>query len=329
MMRMLAVAFAVAITVAITVSSAGCGPECRNLTDCSIGFICNVDGVCIEECPSGDVEVSAFVTAPDQVTEVAGEVSIDGGPFQETDAAGALPGLQLPSGRHTFTARRGDFVGETSVELCGGAVVRVAVPVRPPPGTVGIVDGIYDDIEDVLAGMGFVRTQDYESLNAAEIASPGELDRFRYIFINCGHSLNLLDTTVTTPLAAWVRDGGALYASDLAFDVVDVVFPGHAVGGGGGNAGVFVAEVLDESLSEHLGKTAVELDYNLSAWQHVESVSAGTTELVRGIAGEVDDMPLLFQFREGEGRVTYTTFHNEAQTTADMDRILSYLVFSL
>lgn len=50
---------------------------------------------------------------------------------------------------------------------------------------------------------------------------------------------------------------------------------------------------------------------------------------MQGIYGEVANMPLLFRFEQGEGRVTYTTFHNEAQTTADRDRILSYLVFSL
>ena len=35
------------------------------------------------------------------------------------------------------------------------------------------------------------------------------------------------------------------------------------------------------------------------------------------------------QFAVGRGRVTYTSFHNQAQTTADMDTILEHLILSL
>lgn len=302
--------------------------ECQSLLDCPNGSICNRDGVCIEECPSGDYSVEVLVTAPDQRTAVAGEVAVDDGGFAQTDAQGATT-MTVSSGTHVFQAQRGDFTGAIEIEVCGEGQ-RVAVPVRPPPGTIGVVSGAYDDIDDVLRGMGFTRDIDYRFINEDDIAAVGGLDELRYIFINCGHVLDFNVPALNEALGEWVRSGGALYTSDWAFDVVEKVFPGHVTGGGlVGAEGDYGASVLDRALSDHLQKTGVELDYNLSAWSHVASIEPNVEELVRGVDGEVRNMPLLVQFDEGEGRVTYTTFHNEAQTTADMDRILSYLVFSL
>jgi hypothetical protein len=41
------------------------------------------------------------------------------------------------------------------------------------------------------------------------------------------------------------------------------------------------------------------------------------------------DKPFVAQFTDGTGRVTYTSFHNEAQTTQDMDRLLEQMLLGL
>jgi hypothetical protein len=325
-MRALHVLVLVIVAVAVA-CAAGC-EECKSLLDCPIGSICTQEGKCIEECPSGEYPIDVVVTAPDQITAVSGEVAVDDGAFAATDAAGNA-NMVVSSGKHVFQAQRGDFTGTIEVEVCG-AGQRVAVPIRPPAGTLGVVKGIYDDIDDVLGGMGFIRNEDFIIIDGVDIESPGGLDQFRYVFINCGHPLDVTRPALAASLFDWVDRGGALYTSDWAIDVVETVFPGHATSDFGGIADNYFAQVLDAPLAEHLGKDDVELDYNLGAWVRVLSIGPEPVEeLVRGVDDEVRNMPLLFRFTQGEGRVTYTTFHNEAQTTADMDRILSYLVFSL
>ena len=319
---------ALVVTAVVVMAFGSACEECESLLDCPIGSQCTRDGKCIEECPPGDYAIEVVVTAPDERTAVAGEVAVDDGTFALTDAAGVIETV-LPSGKHVFHAQRGEFTGDIEVEVCGDGQ-RVAVPIRPPAGTIGVVQGVYDDIDDVLSGMGFVRGIDFTIIDGADIESVGGLDSFRYVFINCGHPMDVTRPALQANLFDWVNAGGALYTSDWAFDVVETVFPGHATGDFGGNAGNYDARVLDGELAEHLDKDDVELAYNLSAWVRVTSISADVDELVRGVDEvEVTDMPLLFRFEQGEGRVTYTTFHNEAQTTDDMDRILSYLVFSL
>ncbi len=316
----------VVVVALLALWGAACA-ECKSLLDCADGSICSRDGKCIEECPSGDYSIDVLVTAPDRQTAVSGEVAVDDGTFALTDAAGTIQTV-VSSGKHVFHAQRGDFSGNIEVEVCGDGQ-RVAVPIRPPAGTLGVVKGIYDDIDDVLSGMGFVKNEDFVIIDGADIESAGGLDQFRYVFINCGHELDLTRPTLSSNLFNWVDQGGALYTSDWAFDVVANVFPGHATGDRIGTDGDYGAQVLDNPLAEHLDKDDVELDYNLGAWNVIFSIEADVEELVRGVDGEVRNMPLLFRFEQGDGRVTYTTFHNEAQTTADMDRILSYLVFSL
>lgn len=303
---------------------AGCA-ECENLLDCPAGSICGVDGKCIDECPDGDYFVDLVVTAPDETTEVGGELAIDDGPFVAT-GPGAVLAATLSSGVHVLRARRGDFTGEITTEICESG--RVAIPVRPPPGTVAVVEGVFDTIDRVLENMGFVRGIDFDAIGQVEMTAAGGLDAYRYLFINCGHSLDL-SPTLRDQLDAWVEEGGALYTSDQAFNVVAAIWPEQGNGGNVGSAGVFQAEILDQALADHLGKTDVVLDYNLFAWHHIDAIGGNTVELIRGTTGEVAGMSLLLQFERGAGRVTYTTFHNEAQTTEDMDRILSYLVFSL
>ena len=202
--------------------------------------------------------------------------------------------------------------------------------VKPPPHSIAITPGIYDNIQSVLSTMGFAAATDYDIIEADEAALPGALDGYRYYFINCGHDLDPLNAGVQANIRGFVEGGGSLYASDWALDVVLALWPAALTDGGQTGAPELVdATVLDEELEAYLGKNAVSLDYNLGAWWTLVSVGAGTTEMIRGSSGFVSGRPLLVQFEAGDGRVTYTTFHNEAQTTFDMDRILAFLVFTL
>ena len=55
----------------------------------------------------------------------------------------------------------------------------------------------------------------------------------------------------------------------------------------------------------------------------------GTYDYVQGVTANSRTAPLATKFGDGEGSVTYTSFHNEPQTTVDMAKMLQEIVLSL
>ncbi len=94
---------------------------------------------------------------------------------------------------------------------------------------------------------------------------------------------------------------------------------------GFGFPGERAATVRDPALVAALGRAQLTVDYDSPDWVEIARLAPGVEVLVES-AGE----PLMVRFTEaGGGRVTYTTFHNEAQASADVTAILRALVFQL
>jgi hypothetical protein len=94
---------------------------------------------------------------------------------------------------------------------------------------------------------------------------------------------------------------------------------------GYGFPGERAATVRDPALVQALGRAQLTVDYDSPDWVEIARLAPGVEVLVES-AGE----PLMVRFGEpGGGRVTYTTFHNEAQAGADVTAILRALVFQL
>jgi len=185
------------------------------------------------------------------------------------------------------------------------------------------------------------------------------LAKYHIIFLNCGTDESAVwDPTLMANLRAWIEAGGFLYVSDLAYDFVEVAYP-DAVDFYGDDAvrdsaergvpGQVTADVLDSGRQAALGKNTAQINFNLGSWAIIDGVGTGTDNLMRANVqaydlglGSVSDhrtrnlgvaqlplsnRPILVRFRAGQGGVIYTSFHNEAQTSADMDKILDQLVF--
>ncbi len=102
---------------------------------------------------------------------------------------------------------------------------------------------------------------------------------------------------------------------------------GNAGVGGGGSSGVVVdATVAADFLQQALGADTLDVVFNLGGWVPVGIVADEVEVLVHD-----DDAPLMVQFepQAGGGRVAFTSFHNHAQVTGAMRRILEALVFRL
>lgn len=102
---------------------------------------------------------------------------------------------------------------------------------------------------------------------------------------------------------------------------------GHAGVSGGGGSGVVVgATIAADYLRQALGADTLDVVFNLGGWVPIGPVADEVQVLVHD-----DGAPLMVQFEPdpGGGRVAFTSFHNHAQVTRAMRRILEALVFRL
>jgi hypothetical protein len=76
-------------------------------------------------------------------------------------------------------------------------------------------------------------------------------------------------------------------------------------------------------LRRELGLSAGAAQYRKTAAELVRKFPAVSYDYVTATK------PYAVQFATGAGRVTYTSFHNEAQATSDMQRLLESMVFGL
>jgi len=144
----------------------------------------------------------------------------------------------------------------------------------------------------------------------------------------------------------YVTAGGAVYASDWAYDVVETAWPEalNFVGADEipnaaqlGEYGLINAAVSDEALAEWLDKDHVKIEYDLPVWPAVEG--AATTVSVH-LTGAIDyregtnvytltAVPLLASFTSGDGKVAFATFRVAKNADADVMLTLQYMMYSL
>ena len=149
-----------------------------------------------------------------------------------------------------------------------------------------------------------------------------------------------------------MASGKSIYASDWAYDLVEVAWPdfidfygadtdrdGSQVGQEGEN---LPGTVVDPALRNALSTQNVAINFNLPAWAIMSGASSNSRVYIRGTVERCADLfcsssetlsnvPLTVGFHPAPnaGKVIYTSFHQERQTTADMDMILQMLVFEL
>lgn len=132
----------------------------------------------------------------------------------------------------------------------------------------------------------------------------------------------------------FVAQGGSIYASDWAGSVIEEMYPKKIkFFGCEGEEQQINASITNPEIQALLGRKTATINFDLGAWAVIDSVAAGVTVDLRGTVetydGRKTNIPLMVHFPDGKGNVVYTSFHNEAQVTDDMKKILDYLVFSL
>lgn len=310
-------------------------------------------------------DVRGRICAPNETTWVAGaEVTVVTGlgVYQTTTNGDGYFQLEgLPPGEYTVIVTKGQFATTFEVTVEAGAVSDILYDECLVQGElrIAVVTGQYDSIGDVLDHLGLV-FDEVDGTNDAEsdafLLDLPRMQTYDMIFFNCGMSFTWLDLpddtdgpkeqAVIANLQEFAREGGSIYASDWAYLIVERPFPeqltfvGDDSVAGAAFAGVseqIQALVVDTAMANLLGGNLADINYDLDIWVGMESAASSVDVLIEGDYRVYDANnqpqpaagPLATRFRTGAGNVTYTTFHNEVQTTIDMEHLLEDIVLSL
>jgi SAM-dependent methyltransferase len=224
-----------------------------------------------------------------------------------------------------------------------------------------VVQGQYDRIEEVLARMGLQNVDLHDgipaTLNWAEslFQTQDIINGYDVVFVNCGvEELEMargLSANAVRNIRRYVEQGGSLYVSDWAYELVEQAFPekidffgpddehdGAQVAIGG----EYLTRVIDPDLAAEVGNT-MSIDFQFQLGTVVSQVADDVTiyletdmQYRKEVGGQtisdvLPDTPVTVGFRHGLGKVIYTSFHQEQGESLDgpEDAVLRYLVFEL
>jgi hypothetical protein len=173
----------------------------------------------------------------------------------------------------------------------------------------------------------------------------GTLSSFDIVFINCGaDTLDAIDSpSALQNLRDYVEEGGSVYASDLAYDLIEAAFPAQIdfYGNDAQFADAVVGDVVDAlpatvsdaTLASALGTSNVAIAYPYG-FVVMQSVASGVRVYIRGDAplwtgNTLDDVPHTVGFTVGAGNVIYTSFHQEPGVNGTLEQVLRLLMFEL
>lgn len=305
-----------------------------------IGQTCRPDGGAI---PGATVTLSGF--------------DCEGAPFEEVTAAdgqGYYDFEGVPAGEHTLTITSGSFEVEENVTIVKGQVtdresIGEKVCLTGSEVNIAVIDGAWDDISGLLDDMQI--DYDYYSTTSDLLGDLDDMRAYEIIFVECSNSISsgagFDQDDMKFNIRRYVEEGGSLYGSDLAWDVVQRSVPEamtfvNVTGDGQGSPFVgsgsqtVIADVTSTQMEDMLGKDTAEIYFN-TGFAVIESIaeSGGTAHFSGHInASGVHNgeyYPLMADYQDplGNGYLIYTSFHNSAQATGDVQQILEYMIFQL
>lgn len=327
----------------------GCGSLVACGFDGSFTVKPNPDTPSIPTVPAPDGGLTGRVCSPSGISWVGGaDVTVRGTDIAtRTDDEGRYRFETLRPGPVVVDIRKGSFFTTVEVEVVSEVVTSVEPSCLGGEVSIAVVEGSYDNVETVLAGLGLSYTLIEADQTTEWMRDRENLAAFDFVFFNCGMRTDWrLYPEVVGNLRHFVLEGGALYASDLAYLVVEEPFPdaieflgadGSPVEVQRGLEGRYSAEIVDRNLQLLFDEPTASIQFELRNWA-VAVDERGGEPLLRTVIDIAPDEPehkpesvsslLAVRTRIGKGTVVFTSFHNNAQVTGDMQRILEDIVLS-
>jgi hypothetical protein len=284
-----------------------------------------------------------------------------------------LPGEEY---YQVFVQHGSEILFDEEVYVTAGQTTQLDEPdcFDPLELKVAIVTGDYDDFQIVLQQMGFANYTVFDGLvtgtdvcdicedNLRNFLLDDEwMQQFDIIMLNGGHVEEDIiynwdpengndgdSDAIMGNILAFVQNGGSIYASDWAYDAVEVGWPSRIEFLGddtkpnsaqSGDQQLVQAAISDSALAAWLGSedSRVDIEYDLPVWPAIESAEdtvsvhiSGSVDVRMGTYTDtLNASPLLTSFNDGQGKVVYATFRVAKNASSDMLLILQYMMYSL
>lgn len=304
------------------------------------GRVCAPDG----ETWLGDATISV---------EVPGPVDGDGPEVVSTvsDSDGRFRLENVPAGPHTVLIEKGSFASTRDVQVEAGLTVTIPddeCQLDHAPRIAVVHGSQYDNVEAVLHEIGVeAETIDVYGEDWAErlLGDDAGLANYDVLLLNCRSSETTYESRpdMQQRLRDFVAAGGSLHASDQAYDLIEITFPdkinflGDDATRGAADEGDAVdleGRVLDQVLATQLNTSSVAIHFGLSTWSVMVGAAPDVEIYMEGNAPLLDgstilDAPLIVGFDHGEGRVVYSSFHQEPGIGQDQENVLKLIMFEL
>jgi hypothetical protein len=246
--------------------------------------------------------------------------------------------------------------------LGDGETINLPEPACFDPASlnIAVIAGDYDEMNLLLQNMGFVNYTVVDGLDAdvleGFLSDTANLAPYDILFFNGGHveehifydtnPANKTPDLVAENLQDYVADGGSVYASDWAYDVVESVWPaaidflGDDYTPNAAQLGDYdnvKAIVTDAAMAEFLGSQQANVIFDLPVWPAMNSVEpyvsihlTGTVHYREGQESyTLASVPLLASFSGGKGRVAFSSFRVAANQTDEMMQIFQYMMYDV
>ncbi len=285
----------------------------------------------------------------------------------ETDADGywSLEEVPVDVPLTFYVQHGGTMIDEHHVTLFPGEFLRLDEPdcFDPTVLDIAVVTGDFDDFDEVLEGIGVL---DYTLIDGGHrgqlesfLLDPDAMAEHDLIFFNGGciesgifydldDADNPIPPQVIANVQAYVEQGGFVYASDWAYDIVEQAWPDkldflgvdHVPDSAQlGNAQVVQASISNEVLGQFLDDEdgTMQVLYDLPVWPPLEQVShtvsthlLGTvTYREAGVDIPIPSSPMMVSFNGGGGKVVFSTFRLAANIDDQMLLMWKYALFEL
>ncbi|WP_284651113.1 carboxypeptidase-like regulatory domain-containing protein [Flavobacterium terrisoli] len=170
---------------------------------------------------------------------------------------------------------------------------------------IAYVSGSYDSIEDIISSLGYQA----DAITFNQLSDYSIVSQYDVIFLNCGSISGSIasNAAVTNNLAAFVTNGGSLYASDWAVAYLiggDTNTSACDAPGGfisdttlcsvdDGDSATLSAFITNTALSDAIGISTLPIEYDLGSWQKIITVDETFWEVLVRETGT--DQPLMIR----------------------------------
>ncbi|MCK6526429.1 carboxypeptidase-like regulatory domain-containing protein [Myxococcota bacterium] len=275
--------------------------------------------------------------------------------YTDRDGRFRLESVPKHADLQLIATRGNSVVAQWTVTVNAGETTRLSEPdcIDPLSLNVAVVTGDYDDPGTLLSEMGFGSYTEVDGIDVGEaidfVSDSELLNTYDMVFFNGGFNEDGIvdDPVILANIDAYLEQGGVVYVSDWAYDLVESLYPEKLTFVGDdtlvddaqrGRPGYVDCQVTDPNLATVLGANAVQMQFDLPLWPPVLFADATVAIHMTGTiqyqeaGGDIvtqQGSPVLVSFSRGSGRLMFSSFRVQANDSADQLRIFRYMLFEL